>query len=88
MFFGTASLTTIAICLHICKLYAYYLPDELVDGFPGQEKPANFRQFSGFLDISPSRHIHYVYFESQKNPATDPIVFWTNGGTTLKMRSI
>ena len=24
--------------------------------------------------------IHYWFIESQNNPATDPVVYWTNGG--------
>jgi cathepsin A (carboxypeptidase C) len=56
--------------------------DEMVNGFPGQMEAATFKQYSGFLDISPTRHIHYVFFESQLNPSTDPVVFWTNGGVT------
>jgi hypothetical protein len=53
--------------------------DELPAGFPLQQAPAAFRQFSGYLDL-PGRHIHYVYVESQRSPRNDPVVFWTNGG--------
>ncbi len=37
-------------------------------------------QFSGYLNISDDKLIHYVYYESENNPVTDPVVFWTNGG--------
>ena len=30
--------------------------------------------YSGFYPVAPSRHIHYVFVESESNPATDPIV--------------
>lgn len=37
-------------------------------------------QYSGFLHITPTKSIHYIYYESEKNPVTDSIIFWTNGG--------
>ena len=41
-----------------------------------------FRMFSGYLTVSArnGRHIFYWYVESQGNPTTDPVLFWTNGG--------
>ena len=48
--------------------------------FPYQEGEVGFKQYSGYLDVLPTRHIHYVYVESQGDPAKDPVVFWTNGG--------
>lgn len=38
------------------------------------------RQFSGFLQISPTKFVHYYYFESEDDPVEDSIIFWTNGG--------
>jgi hypothetical protein len=38
------------------------------------------RQFSGFLNITASKFIHYYYIESENDPAIDSVVFWTNGG--------
>ena len=64
------------------------LQDE-IKNLPGTTKlKINFRQFSGYLDIpgnsksssSNSKFIHYWFVESVNNPATDPVVFWTNGG--------
>ena len=55
------------------------LKDEVIS-LPGQVAPLYSRQFSGFLQISPSKFIHYYYFESENDPQNDPIVFWTNGG--------
>ena len=26
------------------------------------------------------KHIHYWFVESENNPETDPLTFWTNGG--------
>jgi carboxypeptidase C (cathepsin A) len=62
---------------------AYYTPAALSDqilSLPGATSPLLSNQFSGYLDISSTKHIHYFYFESERNPATDDIFFWTNGG--------
>jgi carboxypeptidase C (cathepsin A) len=36
--------------------------------------------YSGFLDVSPSKSLHYVFIESLSKPSTDPILIWFNGG--------
>ena len=36
--------------------------------------------YSGYLDISGGKHLHYIVYASQGNPATDPVVAWYNGG--------
>jgi carboxypeptidase C (cathepsin A) len=38
------------------------------------------RQYSGYLNISASKYLHYWFVESEKNPASDPVVLWLNGG--------
>jgi cathepsin A (carboxypeptidase C) len=37
-------------------------------------------QFSGYLNITKNKFIHYYYFESERDPIDDSVVFWTNGG--------
>eukprot|EP01033_Poteriospumella_lacustris_P020830 gene20830-15345_t len=68
---------------------AAYSPEAVADqvtNLPGsQNLKLNFNQFSGYLDIpgtsgTKSKHMHYWFVESQNNPSTDPITFWTNGG--------
>jgi carboxypeptidase C (cathepsin A) len=51
-----------------------------VKSLPGQTSPLFSNQFSGFLQISENKFIHYYYFESENDPQNDPLVFWTNGG--------
>jgi hypothetical protein len=38
------------------------------------------KQFSGFLDITATKNLHYMYYESERSPESDSVVFWTNGG--------
>ena len=44
--------------------------------------PIDFKskQFSGYLEISANKFIHYLYYESESNPTSDPLFIWTNGG--------
>ncbi|SNX82969.1 related to carboxypeptidase [Melanopsichium pennsylvanicum] len=37
-------------------------------------------QYSGYLDISDSKHLWFIFFESRNNPKHDPVVLWLNGG--------
>jgi hypothetical protein len=53
---------------------------DLVVNLPGLKDDPGFDQFAGYLDPTDTKHIFYLYMESQSNPATDPVVFWSNGG--------
>jgi len=62
--------------------YAYTVEAQadLITSLPGLNFTPTFRQFSGYIPVSPTRNIHYWYIESSNDPANDPVVFWTNGG--------
>jgi carboxypeptidase C (cathepsin A) len=56
------------------------IADQVID-LPGLNYKPNFNQFSGYLNLpSTEKYIHYWLVESEKDPANDPVVFWTNGG--------
>ncbi|KAG0148516.1 hypothetical protein CROQUDRAFT_41326 [Cronartium quercuum f. sp. fusiforme G11] len=38
------------------------------------------KQYSGYLDISESKHLFFWFFESRNSPDSDPLVLWLNGG--------
>ena len=65
-----------------------YTPEALADqvtDLPGSENiNIPFNQFSGYLPVDGaaegSKKMHYWLVESEGNPATDPVTFWTNGG--------
>ncbi|OMJ72156.1 hypothetical protein SteCoe_29467 [Stentor coeruleus] len=50
--------------------------------FPQFPEIPPFDMYSGFLDVpnSKGKQLHYVFVESQNNPATDPLILWLNGG--------
>lgn len=38
------------------------------------------RMFSGYLNVSETKHMHYIFVESEAFPSSDPVVIWLNGG--------
>ena len=61
-----------------------YTEDALSDkilALPGLIWETKFNQFSGYLNLKGTeKYIHYWLVESELNPETAPLVFWTNGG--------
>ena len=56
------------------------LADQIVN-LPGLNYNTGFNQFSGYINLQGTKkNIHYWLTESEINPETSPIVFWTNGG--------
>jgi hypothetical protein len=55
------------------------VPADKVTNLPGFGEPMT-DTYSGYLDIGGGKHLHYMFFASQNNPATDPVVAWYNGG--------
>ncbi|XP_070574646.1 lysosomal protective protein-like isoform X1 [Ptychodera flava] len=54
-------------------------PDEVVS-LPGLKEKPSFRQYSGYLNATGTKKLHYWFVESQNNPAKDPLLLWMNGG--------
>jgi carboxypeptidase C (cathepsin A) len=36
--------------------------------------------YSGYIAASETRNLHYVFIESQTDPAKAPVLMWFNGG--------
>ncbi|XP_004698081.1 lysosomal protective protein isoform X2 [Echinops telfairi] len=51
-----------------------------IASLPGLAKQPSFRQYSGYLRGSGSKHLHYWFVEAQKDPENSPVVLWLNGG--------
>jgi len=47
---------------------------------------ARSNQYTGWLDFD-TKHLFFHYFESQRNPAGDPLTLWLNGGPGMCMGS-
>ena len=44
------------------------------------ETTPGVNSYSGFVDLSPTVHAFFWFFESRRDPANDPITLWLNGG--------
>ncbi|CAH1270301.1 CTSA [Branchiostoma lanceolatum] len=54
-------------------------PDE-IKNLPGLTKDVKFAQYSGYVNATGNKKLHYWFVESQGNPKTDPVILWLNGG--------
>ncbi len=65
-----------------CVLSAPTPADFEIKSLPGLEKPLNFKQYSGYMPIGDEKgtEMFFWFVESQRNPSSDPVAFWTNGG--------
>lgn len=55
--------------------------DRITD-LPGLSKDGPiFEQFSGYVDVAPTRHVFYWFVEKQgESDENTPVILWTNGG--------
>ncbi|KAH3757701.1 serine carboxypeptidase [Pelomyxa schiedti] len=55
--------------------------DHLITVLPGIEN-VTFSQYAGYaqIDSATNKNLFYWFVESQRDPATDPVVLWMNGG--------
>ncbi|KAL9655463.1 hypothetical protein ABK040_011858 [Willaertia magna] len=78
-------ITTAALLLVVLLVGAVFSQnnqDHKVTSLPGYDKNISFNTYTGYLTANATRG-HYLFYwlvESQGNPKTDPVVFWTNGG--------
>jgi cathepsin A (carboxypeptidase C) len=68
------------ILLNLCLSDAFSGSSDEVKYLPGLDFKINYRHYSGYLNSTNGRFLHYWFFESQRNPAEDPVVLWLNGG--------
>ena len=43
-------------------------------------EPFDVKAYSGYLNVTETKQLHYMFVESQDVPSTDPVVIWFNGG--------
>ena len=60
----------------------------VVNAAPADEKMGNLPDapafatdtYSGYLQATETKSLHYVFTESMDSPSTDPVIIWFNGG--------
>lgn len=87
--FGVLALLLVATSAHpvqqqeqqeLAPYTAEALKQEVLN-LPGQPASYTARHFSGYIPVrGGKRQLFFWFFESQRSPATDPLVFWTSGG--------
>lgn len=73
------SVSCLILMLTIQGTFCQPAEDE-VTSLPGLSGKPNYKQYSGYLNATGTRHLHYWYVESQHDPDNDPVVLWMNGG--------
>jgi hypothetical protein len=73
-----AFLFLVALSLQL-RIVSMYPKEDFVKGLPDCEYN-RFRMFSGYLDVSQNKALHYVFVESAHDATTDPLLIWMNGG--------
>lgn len=53
---------------------------DLVTDLPGLTIKPEFKHYSGYLNGTGDRKLHYWFVESERRPSEDPLVLWMNGG--------
>lgn len=53
---------------------------DLVTELPGLSVKPDFKHYSGYLNGTEDRKLHYWFVESERSPSDDPLVVWMNGG--------
>ena len=54
--------------------------DDEFTQLPGAPGPMKTKSYSGYLTVSDSKALHYVFLESEDKADKDPVVVWFNGG--------
>ena len=73
----------VVICIHIVKTIQcskdFPLEDQITN-LPGWDGDLPSVHYSGYLNITESKHYHYWFVEAENDPKNAPIVLWLNGG--------
>ncbi|CAI9107286.1 OLC1v1006605C1 [Oldenlandia corymbosa var. corymbosa] len=73
----------LVICLVLCFLLTESAPEgALVTQLPGFNGTIPSKHYAGYVTIDENhgKKLFYYFVESERNPSTDPLVLWLNGG--------
>lgn len=73
------SYVVLAALLGLSALVAGAPQEDFMSQLPDCEA-FNVPAYSGYLDVTANKSLHYAFVQSQNNSKTDPVVIWFNGG--------
>ncbi|XP_071173761.1 lysosomal protective protein-like isoform X2 [Mytilus edulis] len=82
-FISITNMWTTVLVLTICLiLHMSYgaPPAEEIKYMPGLHKQPYWKQYSGYLNATGTKQLHYWFVQSANKPSEDPLVLWMNGG--------
>jgi carboxypeptidase C (cathepsin A) len=72
----------LALCVLLAAALAAAQNGDRIVNLPGAPAKLPFAQYAGYVtvDAAHGRNLFYWLVESQRAPASDPLVLWLNGG--------
>ena len=67
------------LCFAAAPVALAAVEKHLIHTLPNQSIAMLSNHYSGYLEIETGLFVHYYLVESESDPKTDPLVFWTNG---------
>ena len=71
--------SVLAALLGLSSFASAFKPADYVTNLPDCDRLSS-DWFSGYLNVSPTKSLHYVFVGSLDDPQNDPVVVWFNGG--------
>lgn len=70
----------VAVLLFFAAAAAAAPAQDEVKALPTWNSALPSKHYSGYLNASDTKHLHYYFVEAYNDPQNAPLVFWTNGG--------
>ena len=79
--------STLLIACLLCGLSQQAPADELFAQLPNTNVTSSTdplvmptKSYSGYVDVTDTKSLHYVFVESESHPDVDPLIVWLDGG--------
>lgn len=81
-FFTCKKMARTVLCLAVLFLATAFadIANDEIHHLPGWDGPLPSRQWSGYLNFTKTKHMHYWLVESEVDPVHAPLIVWFNGG--------
>ena len=86
----SCALKSIMMMINILKDFSIFMlamqkvlaapPLDEIKNLPGWDSELPSKQYSGYLNITDTKHYHYWFVECEVEPENAPVVLWLNGG--------